>query len=107
MTKEEIIDQLHSLRAHCASKIADDEPEGVWLDDVIALGFAITEAKRGLVREFCNQYRVCEVCPLNGSRKLYLCGGYEWADENELDMVIAEIMALGDGGKAERGEGES
>lgn len=91
MTKEEIIDQLHSLRAHCASKIADDEPEGVWLDDVIALGFAITEAKRGLVRKFCHQYRECDACPLNVSRNLHHCGGYDMAGENELDVILKEI----------------
>ena len=102
MTKTQIIHQLETLIEDAEShRNSDGTLDDVFQNDAEALRYAITEAKRGLVREFCHQYRGCDACPLNVSRNLHHCGGYEWADENGLDMVIAEIRALGDGGKAD------
>ena len=95
MTHEEIIAQLESLRAHCNSKINNDETDSVWMADVEALDFAIIESKRGAARAFCHKHRSCEACPLNVSRHEHHCSTVDWgADEKELDAILKAIREV-------------
>ena len=41
MTPEQIIAQLETLRAHCASRIDPTDPDSVWAADAAALDIAI------------------------------------------------------------------
>ena len=89
MNIEQVIAQLESLREHCMSKVHDDEPESVWLSDVLALNEALTELKRIMVKHFCDRYLKCEDCPLN--EKDVRCSYFPWADMNELNVIIAAL----------------
>lgn len=91
MTHEEIIAQLESLRAHCNSKINNDETASVWMADVEALDFAIIESKRGAARAFCHKHPACSDCPLHRFRG---CGRFEWANEDGLDAILKAIKEV-------------
>ena len=41
MTKEQIINQLKSLKAHCKDFVDEEEEDSIWKKDVEALGNAI------------------------------------------------------------------
>ena len=50
MTREEAIRQLQSLREHCRTMIRDEYEDGIWVQDIAALDFALT-ALRPVSRE--------------------------------------------------------
>lgn len=103
MTYEQIITQLESLIEDAEShRNSDGTLDDVFQNDVEALKFAIIEVKRREVISFCHRHGSCYVCPLNEDMAIRdLCVFVEDDDENELDRVIAEITALGAGGKTD------
>lgn len=46
MTKEEVIDQLESIKRHCESMVDENEVHDIWRADTIALKIAIEIIKK-------------------------------------------------------------